>query len=139
MVEPGRRSHGRWPSPALRFEEDVDRDRLLAAVRLRHRGDADVGVRLDVGERSLDEVHHPHVVRHVHGQRRAVARLDGQRVAVDLLDLPANAHRRLLLLLRHRFPMSATPSPAPMSVRCQYPILMTILHRSSRRYGIHTS
>ena len=82
---------------ALLLGEDVDRDRFLAAVRLRIGGDADVGVRLDVGERGLDERHHADVVGYPDGDVAAVACLDHQAVAVDLLDLAADAHRRRAL------------------------------------------
>jgi len=41
-------------SVALRLGEDVHFERLLAAVRLRHRTAADVGAWLDIGERRLN-------------------------------------------------------------------------------------
>ena len=48
---------------AHRLGEDVHLERLLAAIGLRHAGDADVGALLDVGERGLDQRDHHRVVR----------------------------------------------------------------------------
>ena len=104
-----------FAGPALRLGEDVDRDRLLAAVGLRHRGHADVGIRLDVGERSLEQARHAHVVRHIDGQHRTVARLHGQRVALDLLDLPTHPHRRGRLLRQRS--SGKREDASPQSVR----------------------
>ena len=53
MVLPGCRSHGLRPvghDTFLRVEKDVDGDRLLAAVGLRHGGDADEFADVDVGQ-----------------------------------------------------------------------------------------
>ena len=51
-----------WPEAlagaALAFREHRHLDRALAAVRLRHRADADEGARLDVGERRLADAEH---------------------------------------------------------------------------------
>jgi hypothetical protein len=77
--------------PLLRIEEDMDGDRLLAPVGLRHRGDADERADLDVGERRLHQGHHPAGIDQLDLQRFAAARLDVQGVAVDLLDLTANS------------------------------------------------
>src|SRR5215510_8891195 len=83
---------------AHRLGEDVDLHRLLAAVGLRHAGDADKRIVLDVGERCLDYAAHRGIV----GQpylvcRLPVARLDRQHRSIDRLDRPAHAHRRRLL------------------------------------------
>src|SRR5262245_48047012 len=80
---------------AHRLGEDVDLHRLLAAVGLRHAGDADKRIVLDVGERCLDDSAHRGIV----GQpylvcRLPVARLDRQHRSIDRLDRPAHAHRR---------------------------------------------
>ncbi len=77
----------------------MNRDRLLRTVGLRFGGDADVGARLDVGERCRDQRHDADVVGHRNGEPGPVTRLDAERVAVDLFDLPAHPDA---LLLRQR-------------------------------------
>jgi hypothetical protein len=80
---------------ALGRQEEVDRERIDAAVRLRHAGDADEAVILDVGKRGLDQRRHTCVVGHLHIEHGAVARLERQHGAVDLLDLAADTARLL--------------------------------------------
>src|SRR5215831_10316087 len=83
---------------AHRLREDVDLHRLLAAVGLRHAGDADKRVALDVGERRLDDAAHRGIVGQLHLVcRLPVARLDRQNGSVDRLDRAAHPHRRRLL------------------------------------------
>src|SRR5262245_56526641 len=90
-----------WPvtftGPTLRLGEDMDRHRALAAIRLWHRRHADKRVGLDVLERGLHEAHHAHIVRGLDLEFGTVTRLDGQRVAIDLLDDAAHAYRRRVL------------------------------------------
>src|SRR5215510_593798 len=86
-----------FAGPALRLAEDMDGDRLLAAVGLRIGGHPDIGVGLDILDRRLDEAHHAHVFRGCHRDLVALARLDDRRVAVDLLDGAADADRRRAL------------------------------------------
>src|SRR5262252_2321341 len=83
---------------AHRLGEDVDLHRLLAAVGLRHAGDADERIVLNVGERGLDDPAHRGIVGQPHLVcRLPVARLDGEHRSVDRLDRAAHAHRRWLL------------------------------------------
>jgi len=71
---------------ALRLRENVHFDRLLAAVRLRHRAAADIGAGLEIGERRLQHGGDLHVIGKLERDRAAVAsfRVDG--IAVDPLD-----------------------------------------------------
>jgi hypothetical protein len=57
--------------PAHRLGEDVDLHRLLAAVGLRHAGDADERIVLDVGERRLDDSAHRGIVTRADRRRRS--------------------------------------------------------------------
>src|SRR5262245_61295078 len=85
-------------SAAHRLGEDMDLHRLLAAVRLRHAGDADERVVLDVGERCFDDAAHRRIIGQPHLVcRLPVARLDRQHRPVDRFDRAAHAHRRRLL------------------------------------------
>src|SRR5262249_14738508 len=76
---------------ALGRQEDVDRERLDGAVRLRHAGDADEGVVLDVGERGLVEPGDARVVGELDVEGAAVAGLERQRRPVGLFDLATDA------------------------------------------------
>src|SRR5262249_20871750 len=82
---------------ALRVAEDMNRDRLLAAVGLRHGADADIDARLDVLERGLHRRGKPNVVRHYRGEGGALARLDRERLAFDLLERSADTDPLRLL------------------------------------------
>ena len=62
--------------PAHGLREDVDLERLLAAVRLRHAGNTNVGTLLDVCERGLDQRHHRCIGRKLELELRAVTGLD---------------------------------------------------------------
>ena len=83
-----------------RLGEDVHLERLLAAVGLRHAGDADVGPGLDIRQRRLDQRHHQRLLRQRHLQLGAAARLDDVGVAFDTFDCASDPDRRLLC--RHR-------------------------------------
>src|SRR5262245_12211294 len=67
----------------------MNRERLDALIGLRHSGNADEGVILDVGERGFLERGYARIVGKFHIERRAVARLDHVCRAVDLFDLSA--------------------------------------------------
>ena len=83
---------------AHRLREDMNFHRLLAAVGLRHAGDADEGVVLDVGERRLDDAADRGIVGQLDLVRGlAVARLDRQQRPVDRLHRAAHANWRRLL------------------------------------------
>src|SRR6516164_7899334 len=85
-------------SAAHRLGEDMNLHRLLAAVGLRHAGDADERIVLDVGERRLDDAAHRGIVGQPHLVcRLPVARLDRQHGSVDRLDRAAHTHLRRLL------------------------------------------
>ena len=58
---------------ALQLREDVDLDRLLGAVGLRHRAAADVGAGLDVGHRGLGDAHDQRLVGERHGLPRRLS------------------------------------------------------------------
>ena len=73
-------------------------DRILVAVRPRHRGGADEGTDLDVGQRDFADPDDVDVAGHMQLDILAATRLDGQHVAVDGLDGAANARRRRRLL-----------------------------------------
>ena len=80
---------------AARFREDMDFERLLGAIRLRHRGDADEGILMDVGECRLRDAAHLGIVREMDSDGGTLAGLDLERVAVDLFDRAAHACRSL--------------------------------------------
>jgi hypothetical protein len=71
----------------------VHLDRVLAAVRSRHRGGADEGTDLDLGERDLADPHHIDIAGHMQFDVLAAPRLDGEHVAIDGFDGAANARR----------------------------------------------
>ena len=105
-------------------QENVDGERLLAAIRLRHGRHADERAFLDVGERRLD--HAPMIragVGELHFQFAAVARLDGQHLAVDLFDLAADADG--LRLLREEPSMRRKRGPSPVAASAR---LVTYVH-----------
>ncbi len=85
---------------ALRLRKDHHADRLLAAVRLRHRADADEGAGLHVGERGANDAEHRDLVRERDARFVALARLDDDGRAVDTDDGADNANRLLLSLRR---------------------------------------
>ncbi len=58
---------------AHRLREDMYLHGLLTTVRLRHPGNADIGVVLDVGECCLDDASHRGVVGQLHLVGRAIA------------------------------------------------------------------
>ena len=69
---------------ALDFREDHHADRLLAAVGLRRRADADEGAGLDVGERRADHAEHPTLsVRSPAPRRPWLLDHDGRAVDAD--------------------------------------------------------
>ena len=76
---------------ALRGQENVNRKGLDAAICLRHAGNADVAVVLDVSERSLDQCGHPRVVGNLDIEQSAVTRLQGKHTAIGLFNLAADA------------------------------------------------
>ena len=78
---------------AAGFREDVDFDRLLGAVRLRHGGDADEYALLDVGQRLAIDGKDLGVIRELDFRRDAVTAFDVHRLAVDAFDRAAHAHR----------------------------------------------
>src|SRR5580704_16493528 len=79
------------------LREDMNFERFLGAIGLRHGGAADEEAFLDVGERGVDHVDHAHVVGELDRKLRTLARLDRQRVAVEFFNRTAYAHRLLLL------------------------------------------
>src|SRR6516165_1153 len=77
--------------------EDVHLDGRKAAVGLRRGGDAHLAAGLDVGDlRRNDRAHH-RIVLELELELGAVARLDGDEVAVDAFDRPTHAHVLRLL------------------------------------------
>src|SRR5215468_3722462 len=85
---------------AHRLGKDDHTDRLLAAIGLRRRADADERAFGDVRHRRLGKAPHDHVV----GQRHlllASLRLDDEKIAINTLDLPDHGHD-LRLLRRSR-------------------------------------
>src|SRR5262245_43025003 len=82
---------------ALCIQEDVNGERLLRAVRLRHGRDADERAFLDVGEGRLEHGVDPRRIRELDLQLGAVTGLDRQNRAIDLLDLAADADGLRLL------------------------------------------
>ena len=91
--------------------EDVHFERLLRAVRLRHRGAAEERAFLDVGDRCLDHARRSARCRSASACAVAIAGLQRQRIAVDLLDGAAQAHGRRLLRGRDAHE-AATSAPA---------------------------
>ncbi len=81
---------------ALLGLEDVDGDRALTAISLRHRGDADIGVGCQLLERGFDHCGQAHVVGHHDFEIFSFARLHLEILAVDLLDGAADSYRFLL-------------------------------------------
>src|SRR5258706_8277327 len=79
---------------ALRRQENMHRESFDAAVRLRHAGNTDEGILLDVGERGFDQRRYTRVIGELHVEHAAVARLYRQHPAIGLLDLAADASRR---------------------------------------------
>src|SRR5580692_10345433 len=73
-------------------------DRILLAVRARHRGGADERAELDVGERNLDDSHDLHIGAQVQLHVLAAARLDREQVAIDTFDGAAYPRGRQRLL-----------------------------------------
>ena len=97
---------------ARAFGKDVDRDRLLAAVGLRHTTDADEGADLDVAELRLGVGDHRPVLGQADLHARAVARLHHQHIAIEAFDGAADAAvlRRLRDRLRDTSSTSDTAS-----------------------------
>src|SRR5579871_979257 len=81
--------------PAHRFREDVNLDRLLAAIGLGHAGGADELARLDVGHGRLHDRHIEVRIDDGELDLGAVAILHDIDRAVDLLDRAADAQRFL--------------------------------------------
>src|SRR3984957_20951307 len=73
-------------------------DRILPAVRTRHRGGAEEGAELDLGERNLDDSDDLHIGRQVQLDVVAAARLDHEQVAIDTFDGAAHPRRCRRLL-----------------------------------------
>jgi hypothetical protein len=84
---------GLWPG------EDVHFDRLLAAVGLGHRAAADVGARLDIGDRRLQHGGDRRVIGELERDRAAVAPFRVNSITVDPLDRAVQALGLLALLL----------------------------------------
>ncbi len=80
----------------------MNRDRLLGAVRFRHRGDADIRARLDFRHRDLGDAEHRDIVGHAHLHVGALARLHREQRTVDGFDGAANPDCRRLLGPRPR-------------------------------------
>jgi hypothetical protein len=83
---------------AHRLREDVNLERLLAAVGLRQAAHPDERVVLDLGQRRGDDAAHHGVIRHLDPvDYLTVARAHRQHRPVDRLDRAAHANRRGLL------------------------------------------
>ena len=76
--------------------EDVHLECLLAAVGLRHAGDAHIGALLDVCQRRLAQRNDPRISRKLDLQLGPTAGLDDIDVAFDAVDGSPHAHGRLL-------------------------------------------
>jgi hypothetical protein len=82
---------------ALGFGKDVNRERALATLGLGHGGDPDIGAGLDIVDRGLLQRHDAPAVGEPHGRFAPIARLERDRLTVDLGDLTAEPDRLLSL------------------------------------------
>jgi hypothetical protein len=76
---------------ALAFREDLNGERPLGAVGLRHRGDADVRTRLDFRDRGLGDPEYRHIVGQAYLHLGTLARFHRKQGAVDGFDGAADA------------------------------------------------
>src|SRR5258708_18696581 len=78
---------------ALAFREDLNGERSLGAVGLRHRGDADVRTRLDFRDRGLCDPEYRHIVGQAYLHLGTLARFHRKQGAVDGFDGAADTDR----------------------------------------------
>ena len=87
--------------PALRFRQHRHLECALAPIRLRHCADANIGARLDVGERCFSDAEHGHVGGKIDLHLPQFIRLYCEDMTIESVDSTSDANR--LLLRRRRY------------------------------------